>query len=259
LARALHPDFGLFWPSPGLRKLSVAVAFTAIGLMAGTNSLVLLLNEPEPAARDAFALAPAETRTPLASSTESSERALPSTETNQSQMSHPKVIWVERKPIKPSEVKHARTNEVTSDCSSLSQSQPRSVQCRSAEQQAPLAGSGNSLARSMTSVQESGVETLPSNATVITPAEPPASAGEEAPARVMSETMPAPLQRESRKITQTTQRKSRTLSYARSRAAAPQDSFRRPRSNPQAQWAWAWGWRGGQQRGWYQPYYWGRW
>jgi hypothetical protein len=205
LARALHPDFGLFWPSPGLRKLSVAVAFTAIGLMAGTNSLVLLLNEPEPAARDAFALAPAEKRTPLASSTESSERGLPPvTESNQSQMSQPKVIWVERKLIKQSEVKHVRTTEMTSDCSSLSQPQTQSVQCRSIEQEAPLAGSGNSLAKSVTSStgQESGVETLPAN--MITPVEPPASAGEQKPAAVPSETIAAPMQRESRKITQTT-------------------------------------------------------
>jgi hypothetical protein len=77
LARALHPDFGFFWPSPGLRKLSVAVAFIAMGVvLAGTNSLVLLLNEPEPDARHAFALAPADTRMPLSSSAESGERAL---------------------------------------------------------------------------------------------------------------------------------------------------------------------------------------
>jgi hypothetical protein len=78
LARVLHPDFGLFSPSPGaLRKLSIAVVFVAIGLIAGTKGILLLLNDEEPEARDAFALAPPEPRMPAAATGETAGRVLP--------------------------------------------------------------------------------------------------------------------------------------------------------------------------------------
>jgi hypothetical protein len=58
LLRGLKPEFGYFCPSPNLRrKLSVAIAFTIFGLVAGASSLALLVaDDPDP--RSAFAFAP---------------------------------------------------------------------------------------------------------------------------------------------------------------------------------------------------------
>jgi hypothetical protein len=121
LARALHPDFGLFWPSPGfLRKLSIAIVFIAIGLIAGTNGILLLLSDDELDARNAFALAHPEPRLPAAMpemrmpaalpesrrpdtvSRETGIRVIPSPPPPSiiALPPEPKVIRVERKPMK---------------------------------------------------------------------------------------------------------------------------------------------------------------
>jgi hypothetical protein len=153
LARALHPDFGLFWPSSGLvRKLSIAIAFVGLGLIAGTNGILLLLADSEPDAHSAFALAPEQARAlpPAAAVTQervvlpaSQERVLPPASTVQPQPSEPKIIRVERKPMQPLAPKIAKTTHVKSSCGSVSQSQP---DCIPAERNAPLAGSETPVA-----------------------------------------------------------------------------------------------------------------
>jgi hypothetical protein len=126
LARALHPDFGLFWPSPGfLRKLSIAVAFIAIGLIAGANGILLLLSDEEPDASSAFALARPEPRMPTAApesrmpgiaARETGVRALPSpppaATVVQPPRAEPKVIRVERKPMQGFEPSRAEAKPI---------------------------------------------------------------------------------------------------------------------------------------------------
>jgi hypothetical protein len=128
LARVLHPDFGLFSPSPGaLRKLGIAVVFIAIGLIAGTNGILVLLSDEELEARDAFALAPSEPRMPAAGSGETAERVIPpiagrvlpqaiaiTPQKLEPQKPEPKVIRVERKPMQTVGLNKA---EAKSSCS----------------------------------------------------------------------------------------------------------------------------------------------
>jgi hypothetical protein len=56
----LKPEFGHFFcPSPNLRhKLSLALAFTVLGLVACTSGVALLVADYDPDPRSAFALAP---------------------------------------------------------------------------------------------------------------------------------------------------------------------------------------------------------
>ncbi len=45
----VHPEFGYFCPSPGLRRvMQVAFAFTVFGLIAGANSVATLMADHDP-------------------------------------------------------------------------------------------------------------------------------------------------------------------------------------------------------------------
>jgi hypothetical protein len=104
-----------------LRKLSIAVAFIAIGLIAGTNGILLLLSDDESDARNAFALARPEPRLPVAVpearmpaivGRETGVRVLPSPTVVQPPLSGPKVIRVERKPMQGFEPSRAEAKPV---------------------------------------------------------------------------------------------------------------------------------------------------
>lgn len=116
LARVLHPEFGLFWPSPRfLRKLCIVTAFVASGVIAGTQGILLLSNEEEHDARSAFALAPpASSVIPPGSGAgiEKTARS-PATPVQPAMVmppsrAEPKIIRVERKPIQSVEISSER-------------------------------------------------------------------------------------------------------------------------------------------------------
>jgi hypothetical protein len=234
LARALHPDFGLFWPSSGLlRKFSIAVAFVGLGLIAGTNGILLLLAESEPDAHSAFALAPEQARTllPAAAVTQErvlppgpQERVLPPASTVQPQPAEPKVIRVERKPMQPLAPKIAKTTPVRSSCGSVSQSQP---DCIPAQRNAPLAGTETPLAATLPVplAEAAGAATLPVNAAPMPPGETSPTLPEPASAAVVPEAAPAPAHRSSRKAAASHRRNyaSDSRSYSH-RQAAPRPS-----------------------------------
>ena len=49
LSAHLHPEFGLFCPSPGLRRgIRIALAFTVFGLIVGANSVATLMADHDP-------------------------------------------------------------------------------------------------------------------------------------------------------------------------------------------------------------------
>jgi hypothetical protein len=116
LARVLHPEFGLFWPSPRfLRKFCIATAFIAGGVIAGTQGILLLSSEGERDARSAFALASPQSPVTPAGSGAGIERALPRppaiphpAAVTPSQRAEPKVIRVERKPMQSVEISTER-------------------------------------------------------------------------------------------------------------------------------------------------------
>jgi hypothetical protein len=234
LARALHPDFGLFWPSSGLvRKLSIAIAFVGLGLIAGTNGILLLLADSEPDAHSAFALAPEQARAlpPAAAVTQervvlpaSQERVLPPASTVQPQPSEPKIIRVERKPMQPLAPKIAKTTHVKSSCGSVSQSQP---DCIPAERNAPLAGSETPVAATVPvpATEAAGAATLPVNAAPLPPGETSPTLPEAASVAVMPEPAPAPAHRSSRKAAAS----GHSRNYAReSRSYSHAPAARRP-------------------------------
>ena len=194
LARVLHPDFGLFWPSPGaLRKLGIAVVFIAIGLIAGTNFL-LLLSDEEPEARDAFALAPPEPRMPAAATGETAERVIPplagrvlpptiATEPQKPEPQKPeqKVIRVERKPMQSVGPNKA---EAKSSCSL----QPGG-NCASSEPTVPPPTSDRAA---MLPADPIPSTTVPAEPIAVVPAEPASALPEAASAVVAPETVARP-------------------------------------------------------------------
>jgi hypothetical protein len=116
LARVLHPEFGLFWPSPRfLRKLCIVTAFVAGGVIVGTQGILLLSNEEEHDARSAFALAPpASSVIPPGSGAEIEKTVRsPATPLQPATVTpplraEPKIIRVERKPIQSVEISSER-------------------------------------------------------------------------------------------------------------------------------------------------------
>ena len=195
LARVLHPDFGFFSPSPGaLRKLGIAVVFIAIGLIAGTYGILLLLKDEEPEARDAFALAPPEPRMPAAATGETAERVLPpipgrvlpptiatKPQKPEPQKPEPKVIRVERRPMQSVGLNKA---EAKSSCSV----QPGG-NCASSEPTVPPPASDRAA---MLPVEPIPRTTVPVEPIAVVPAEPARVLPEAASAVVLPETVTRP-------------------------------------------------------------------
>jgi hypothetical protein len=190
LARVLHPDFGLFSPSPGaLRKVGIAVVFIAIGLIAGTHGILLLLSGDEPEARDAFALAPPEPRMPVAAIGETAGRVLPpiagrvlpptiaAPQKPETQKPEPKVIRVERKPMQSIGPNKA---EAKSSCSL----QP-SGNCTSSEPTVPPPASDRAA---MLRAEPIPSTTVPAEPIAVVPAKPARALPEAASAVVEPET-----------------------------------------------------------------------
>jgi hypothetical protein len=191
LARVLHPDFGLFSPSPGaLRKLGIAVVVITIGLIAGTNGILLLLSDEEPEARDAFALAPPEPRMPAAGSGETAERVIPpiavrvlpptiatAPQKPEPQKPEPKIIRVERRPMQflgPNKV------EAKSSCSLQA-----GVNCASSEPTVPPPASDRAA---MLPAEPIPSTTVPAEPIAVVPAKPARALPEAASAVVAPET-----------------------------------------------------------------------
>jgi hypothetical protein len=198
LARVLHPDFGLFSPSPGsLRKLGIAVVFIAIGLIAGTNGILVLLSDEEPEARDAFALAPSEPRMPAAATGETAERVIPpiaervippiagrvpptiatTPQKPEPQKPEPKVIRVERKPMQSIGPNKA---EAKSSCSLQA-----GGNCASSEPTVPPPASDRAA---MLPAEAIPSTTVPGEPIAVVPAEPARALPEPASAVVAPET-----------------------------------------------------------------------
>jgi len=231
--RALHPDFGLFWPSRAfLRKLCIAAAFLAGGVIAGTQGILLLSGEEERDARTAFALAPPEPSIPPVTSRASVERTAPSvTEKGprstimmppppsilaQPQKPEPKVIRVERKPMQSIEPKIASKSDAKSPCRS------EAGACSSTERTIPAAATDR-VDRSAPPVQVTSAPALPENATPNAPAESTPGTPESTPESVITAAPPPtvvrpPVHHQQRRVTREVSRSrsesSRSYSYS---------------------------------------------
>jgi hypothetical protein len=232
--RVLHPDFGLFWPSRTfLRKLCIAAAFLAGGVIAGTQGILLLSGEEERDARTAFALAPPEPATPPPASRATVERTAPSvTEKGprsiimmppppsilaQPQRPEPKVIRVERKPMQSIEPKIASKSDAKSPCRS------EAGGCTATERTIP-ATTADRVDRPLPApVQVTNAPALPESASPSVPAESMPGTPESTPESVVTAVPPPtvvrpPVHHQQRRVTREVSRSrpesSRSYSYS---------------------------------------------
>jgi hypothetical protein len=187
LARVLHPEFGLFWPSPRfLRKLCIVTAFIAGGVIAGTQGILLLSNEEEHDARSAFALAPPASSVIPPGSGAGIETTVrlpatplqPATVTPPSR-AEPKVIRVERKPIQPLDISAERKRPTAAN--ERAAPLPIAPAQATSAPMLPERPTTSVPAESSPTPPETVVSAVPTE--VVTPAEPVAPASVQSPAR----------------------------------------------------------------------------